>query len=74
MRSLIEFYKDEDTRENVHNYLTEFLSQEAVKKVFNKEDVSAVAEAKEVIDKAFENMGIMFQETKVGKEQINEAR
>ena len=74
MRSLIEFYKDEDTRENVHNYLTEFLSQEAVKKVFNKEDVSAVAEAKEMIDKAFENMGIMFQETKVGKEQINEAR
>ena len=74
MRSLLSFYKDEDTRENVHNYLTEFLSQEAVKKVFNKEDVSAVAEAKEMIDKAFENMGIMFQETKVGKEQINEAR
>ena len=74
MRSLLEFYQDKDTRENVHNYLVEFLKEEAVRKLFNKEDVSAVAEAKEMIDKAFENMNIIFAKKETSKQPINEAR
>lgn len=74
MKSLQEFYKDTDTKNNVHEYLVEFLRAEAVKKVFEREDVSSVAEAKEMIDKAFEKLDIMFNSKKKSKEQINEAR
>lgn len=74
MKSLQEFYQDKDTRENVHSYLIDFLKEEAVRKIFDKEDVSAVAEAKEMIDKAFENMDVLFLPKLEAKEQKNEAR
>lgn len=74
MKSLLEFYNDKETRENVHNYLTEFLKEEAVKKVFDREDVSAVAEAKEMIDKAFENIDNMFTKKITRKEAKNPSR
>jgi len=74
MKSLREFYNDHDTRDNVHNYLVEYLEQEAIKKVFAKEDVSAVAEAKEMIDKAFENLSVIFEPKVEKKEITNEAR
>ncbi len=71
---LYEFWKDKPTKDNVHLYLIECLEQEALRKLFNKEDVSAIAEAKEMIDMAFDKMDILF-ENKVGKKnQVNEAR
>lgn len=73
-KSLLEFYQNKDLKENVHAYLVEFLEKEAVKKVFDREDVSAVAEAKEMIDKAFENMDVLFAVKKEPKEQVNESR
>jgi hypothetical protein len=74
MKSLIEFQKDTDTKNNVHEYLVEFLRGEAIRKVFEREDVSAVSEAKEIIDKAFENLDIIFNPKEEKKERINEAR
>lgn len=74
MKSLLEFHQDTETKNNVHSYLVDFLKEEAIKKVFDKEDVSAVAEAKEMIDKAFENMDIIFRPKLEVKEQKNEAR
>ena len=74
MKSLQEFYNDKATKENVHLYLIEFLESEAVRKVFNKEDVSAIAEARDVIDRAFENLDDLFQSKVKKKEQINESR
>lgn len=74
MKSLQEFYQDTTTKDNVHSYLIDFLKEEAVRKLFDKEDVSAVAEAKEMIDKAFENMDVIFRPKLEAKEQINEAR
>lgn len=68
------FYKDTPTKDNVKNYLINFLEKEAVKKVFNKEDVSAVAEARDLIDKAFDNLELLFTPKRKSKEQINEAR
>jgi len=74
MKSLQRFYNDKDTKDNVHNYLIDYLEKEAIRRVFDREDVSAVADAKEVIDKAFDNLEVLF-DPKVGKtEQINEAR
>lgn len=74
MLSLQEFYKDKETRENVHEYLIQFLREEGVRKIFDKQDVNAVAEAKEIIDKAFENMSLLFSPKVKGKKIINEAR
>lgn len=73
-KSLQEFYQDTTTRDNVHSYLIDFLKEEAVRKIFDKEDVSAVAEAKEMIDKAFENMDVIFSPKLQVKTQTNEAR
>jgi len=63
MKELRDFYNDVTTRENVKAYLTDFLKEEAIRKVFAKEDVSAVSEAKELIDRAWENMEYIFQPT-----------
>lgn len=73
-KSLLEFYNDKDTKNNVHEYLVMFLKEEATRKVFAKEDVSAVAEAKEMIDKAFEHMDVMFSKKVDNKPPKNEAR
>lgn len=73
-KSLRAFYNDSETKENVYNYLIEFLQGVAIKKVFNKEDTAAVGEAKEIIDKAFENMDYLFGVKPKKKEIINESR
>lgn len=74
MKSLLEFWQDKDTKNNVKNYLIEYLEKEAVKKVFSREDVSAISEAKEVIDKAFDNMDLMFEPKKQKEDVTNPAR
>ena len=74
MKSLQQFYNDKDTKENVYNYLIDYLEKEAVKRVFEREDVSAIADAKEVIDKAFDNLEVLFNKKAEKKESINEAR
>ena len=60
-KPLFEFWKDKPTKNNVQEYLIQFLKEEGAKKMFNREDVSGVAEAKEMIDKAFENMDLLFE-------------
>jgi len=74
MKSLQEFYRDSGTSENVYNYLIEFLEKEGLKKMFDKEDVSAIAEAKEIIDNAWKNMEIMFDKKPKKKKQVNQSR
>lgn len=74
MSSLQDFYLNEAMRNDVKLYLVDFLKQEALKKVFDREDVSSVAEAKEMIDKAFENMEVLFTPKSQSKEIKNEAR
>ena len=71
MKSLIEFYQDEDTRNNVKEYLIEFFKQEAVKRLMEREDAVALADAVELTEKAFENMDILFAPKSGGKEQIS---
>lgn len=72
--SLKDFYLNEVMREDVKTYLIDFLKVQAIEKSFNREDTSAVAEAKEVLDKAFENLDILFATKSNSKEQVNEAR
>jgi len=62
MASLQEFYRDQDTRNNVKNFLVEFLKGEAVRRVFEDENpkVQGIADAKEVIEKAFDFLEQQF--------------
>lgn len=72
--NLKDFYLNESMRNDVKTYLIDFLKGQAIEKAFAKEDTSSVAEAKEVIDKAFENLEILFTIKSEGKEVKNEAR
>ena len=73
-KSLREFWRDSLTKDNVHNYLIQFLEEEGLKKMFKKQDTTGIAEAKEMIDKAFENMNVLFEPKAEKKEPINHSR
>ncbi len=72
--SLKDFYLNEIMRNDVHAYLMDCLKVQAIEKAFNREDTSSVAEAKEIIDKAFNELEILFASKSEGKELKNEAR
>lgn len=73
MKSLLEFHNDKETKENVKNFLFQVLEKETIKRVFDREDVSGLADAREVIEKAFEEMDVMFA-PKIERVTENEAR
>ena len=74
MASLQEFYKDVATRENVREFLVQCVTEEMVKVGFEKGDTKPIAEAREIIDKAFEKLDNMFTSKQEPKEIINPAR
>lgn len=74
MKSLQEFYQDKETRENVQAFLNETLERMAVKRVFAKEDISGIADAKEAIDEAFRSMEELFVPQPERKPPLAEAR
>jgi hypothetical protein len=73
MKSLQEFYNDKETAANVKKWLHQICEEEVLKKVFNREDVSGFADARDIIDIAFEKMDEMFA-PKPKKNTDNEAR
>lgn len=77
MKSLQEFYNDKEAKDNVYNYLIEQLEKEALRMLFTgtpDDNAYQVAEAKKVIDKAWENMDLMFGAKPKKREQINGSR
>lgn len=68
------FYNNTDLKNNIHEYLVEFCKIQAIDKAFKKEDTNGVGEAKEIIDKAFENLDVIFEPKPKEKVQVNEAR
>lgn len=72
--SLKDFYLNEVMRNDVKTYLIDFLKAQAIEKAFAKEDVSGIADANEVINKAFENLEVLFTPESEVKEIKNEAR
>jgi hypothetical protein len=69
-----DFYLNEALRNEVKTYLTDFLKEEGVRMLMAREEPYAVADAKELIDKAFDNLEVLFSPKVKEKEQINEAR
>jgi len=72
--ALKDFYLNEVMREDVKTYLIQFLTDKAVTKVFAQEDTKSIAEAKDVIDEAFNHLETLFPSKSAGKEIINESR
>jgi len=76
-KSLKTFYDNSEMRDNVYNYLIEQLEKEALRMLFTgtpNDNAYQVAEAKKVIDKAWENMDNLFSPKTKKREQTNEAR
>lgn len=78
MKSLQEFYNDGGTKDNVHEYLIQYLKEEGIRRLLAKEDVSGIADAVEIIDMAFDNLDTIFQKElpprETARETVNEAR
>lgn len=72
--NLQDFYLNESLRNEVKTYLIDFLKIQAIEKTFNREGTEAIAEAKDVIDKAFDNLELLFTSKAEVKEVKNEAR
>lgn len=71
--SLLLFYQDKNMRAEVQEYITQYLKDEAVRRVFAKEDVTAVSDAKDLLDGAFYNLETLYGKEN-SKQIINEAR
>ena len=57
---LRKFNGDPHTKDAFKGYMLSCIEAEAVKRVFNREDVTAIADAKDLIDKTFEQLGIDY--------------
>lgn len=57
---LKEFYQDKELVKEFKDYLDRFIELKAIEKVFGREDTLAVADAKEMIDGAFEQLEVEF--------------
>lgn len=72
--TLQQLWNDKESLVEVKNFLTAFLTETGVKKMFAGEDVKAFGEAKDVLDKAFDELDTMFGSKKKKKETKNQAR
>lgn len=72
--NLKDFFLNESMREDVKTYLIQFLKDEVVRLAFDEQEVGGAVLAKNTIDKAFENLDILFASKKEVKEIPNEAR
>ena len=69
-----QLWEDKESLVEVRNFLTAFLTEFGVKKMFSGEDTKAVGEAKDILDKAFDELDDMFGPKKKKKETKNQAR
>ena len=74
MDLLRQFNGDVGTKEAVIEYITNFISEEAIRMMFAKEDVSHIADAKILIDKAFDKLSIDYGLKEQSTTQTNQAR
>lgn len=72
--ALKDFFLNEAMRNDVKTYLIDFLKVQAIEKTFNREPTEHIAEAKEVLDRAFDNLEILFASKSESKEQVNGSR
>ena len=72
--TLKDFYLNEVMRNDVKTYLMNFLKLEAAEKAFRRESTEHIADAKDALDKAFDNLDVLFVPQSKGRDLKNEAR
>lgn len=72
--NLKDFFLNESMREDVKEYLIQFLKDEVVRLAFDEQEVGGAVLAKNTIENAFSNLEILFATKKETKEVKNEAR
>jgi hypothetical protein len=55
-----DFYRNEAVRESVKEYIELVIKEETIQKAFKREDTSHIADAKELIERAFKKMANDF--------------
>lgn len=68
-----DFYRNKVLREEVKQYIDTYIQQETIAMVFERKDVSHIADAKDLIDKVFSQMEVDYGIPKKNN-TINEAR
>jgi hypothetical protein len=68
------FNGDVKTKEALREYINQVLSEEIIRRVFARQDVSHIADAKSIIDKAFEQLSNEFATPEKAQEDTNKAR
>lgn len=63
-RAVQDFYTNQVLRDAVRSYIEECFRVEAVDMVFKREDVSHIADAKDLLDRAFSQMEVDFKVNK----------
>jgi hypothetical protein len=53
---LLQFQRDEHIRNEVIDFINSFIDDEAIKRVYERKDVSSVADAKELVNLAFQDL------------------
>ena len=66
-----QFYNDEHTREAVKDFLVSNLEDMAIERVFSKKDISGIADAKDVIEKAFIKLSEIYSPVEKTKVENN---
>ena len=74
MNPLNQFTNDINMRDTVRGFIDAFIEAEAIKRVYAREDVSAVADAKELIDLAFEDLIKTYEPKHQTTESISPSR
>ena len=74
MDLLKRFNGDGATKEALQDFIIEVINEEAIKKMYLKEDVSHIADAKELIDSAFNKLEEMFSPKIHAEQQINQSK
>ncbi len=61
MNPLVVFYRDETMRNTVKEFMVAQLEQMAIDRTFNKEDITGIAEARELVDKTFSKLKDLYE-------------
>ena len=68
------FNGDIHLKEALKEYIEMYIAQEAMRKLYAREDVTHIADAKELIDKIFQQIEIDYAIPNQPREQTNQAK
>ncbi len=71
---LQQFTNDPHTRNEVLAFVIDYINNEALEMIYSKEDVSGIADAKKLIEGAFDNLITQYGIKDKTKKSVNKAK